>query len=64
MFNIIIGILIIAASTVGVMACRARNGEARPFMTKPVLSWAIPVGLLSGFAAGLALTISGGAEYF
>lgn len=52
--------MIVAGAGVGALwYCKPRNGQVHPLVTKPLLDWLIPVLIITAFAIGGSLVISG-----
>jgi hypothetical protein len=59
MLSFLAGLIVTGAGVAGIWYCKPQDGKVRWFVLAPVLEWAIPIGLVSALALGVALLVDG-----
>jgi hypothetical protein len=58
MVSLLSGIVMTGASGASLWYFMPHGGVTHPISRKPILDWLIPIGIVSGFAVGVALLVS------
>ena len=59
MLSVLSGVIVAGAGVGALWYCKPRNGQVHPLVAKPLLDWLIPVLIITAFAIGGSLVISG-----